>query len=307
MPHYPAPPPSLSYELFPPASAAAAERLEVSLEALAQTEPDYVSVTYSGTPHRRRATLDLVDHLVRDTRLRPLAHLTCVGESAESLAGLVRHFIGLGVRGVLAMRGDLPEDPAAYVGEYPFARYLVELIREVEGQYSAALGAGRLSVGVAAYPVRHPESPSFQHDVEVLVGKQRSGADYAITQVYFRPEDYTQLVDAARRAGVTIPIIPGVLPVDSADRLARLATLTGVEPDPLLGHALETASDEAERRRIGVEFAASLARRALGDGAPGVHVYTFNRHEGAIDLVERLDLPGQRTDARHGLAARVGA
>lgn len=307
MPHALATPPSLSYEVYPPATPRAREALNTTLDALAPTHPDFVSVTYSGTPERRRTTLELIHEILDHTRLRPLAHLTCVGESAETLTDLIRHFISLGVRGVLAMRGDLPTDPDGERGEYPFARYLIELIRRVEAQNAVALGAGRLSIGVAAYPVRHPESPSFQHDIEVLLGKQRSGADYAITQVYFRPEEYTGLVAAARTAGVSIPIVPGLLPVDDVRRLERLSAMTGVAPDPQLAASLESARTEAERTRIGVDFAARLARRALEDGAPGVHVYTFNKHRGATELVERLELPRRRSDARLDSAARVGA
>ncbi|GAA4374404.1 methylenetetrahydrofolate reductase [Paeniglutamicibacter cryotolerans] len=194
--------PSLSYELYPPASAAAAEDAHHSIVELESTDPDYVSVTYSGTEARRKASLELIGHLINNTRLRPLAHLTCVGEDRASLESLVQHFVSIGVRGVPALRGDLPREPGAWRRELPFARYLVELIRDVEARNTAALGAGRLAIGVAAYPMRHPESPSFEHDVEVLLAKERSGADFAITQVYFDPLDYTGLGVAASKAEV---------------------------------------------------------------------------------------------------------
>ncbi|PQZ91624.1 5,10-methylenetetrahydrofolate reductase [Arthrobacter sp. MYb227] len=298
-------PPSLSYELYPPVNRAASESIFKSIEALESTDPDYVSVTYSGTHTRRRASLDLIEHLIQNTRLRPLAHLTCVGESKQSLENLIRHFISLGVRGVLALRGDLPTDPDGWRGEFPFARYLIELIREVETDHSAALAGGRLGVGVAAYPIQHPESPSFDHDVEVLLGKERSGANYAITQVYFRPEEYTNLVIAARKAGVSIPIIPGVIPLSSPKRFDRLASMVGVAPDPLLAHALETASSDAERHKIGVNAAANLAQRAFDDGAPGVHLYTFNDHRGSLDVIEKLELPRTRALANNMWAERA--
>lgn len=308
MSHDPATPPSLSYEVYPPTGPAAAERFAKTLSALEATGPDHVSVTSNGDAARRAATLATVHDLLRTTRLRPLVHLTCVGQSRVSLVDLVRHVIDLGVRGVLAVRGDRPLDAGVEnPDELPFARYLVELVREVELASTATLAAGRLSVGVAAYPVRHPESPSFQHDVEVLLSKQRSGADYAITQVYFRHEDYSGLVRAARRAGVTLPLIPGVLPVDDPRRLQRLATMTGVAPDARLASRLESARTATERRRIGVDFAAELARRALDEGAPGVHVYTFNHPEPPVELVERLQLPRHRSAVRDDLAARVGA
>lgn len=298
-------PPSLSYELYPPVNRDATESVFNTIAALEVTDPDYVSVTYSGSPARRNASLELIEHLIQNTRLRPLAHLTCVGESRESLQNLIRHFVSLGVRGVLALRGDLPADPGPWRGEFPFARYLIELIREVEEDHTAALAGGRLGVGVAAYPVKHPESPSFEHDVEVLLAKERSGANYAITQVYFHPGEYTNLLEASRRAGVGIPIIPGVIPLNSLTRLNRLGKMTGVAPDPILAHALETAGSDAERHRIGVDAAVDLARRAFDDGAPGVHLYTFNDHRGSLDVIERLELPRARADLTNTWATRA--
>ena len=146
-------------------------------------------------------------------------------------------------------------------------------------------------MGVAAYPTRHPESPSFRHDVEVLLAKQRSGADFAITQVYFRPQRYERLVAAARAAGVTIPIVPGIMPVTDPRRLRTLCRLAGLAPHPGLAAALEDAPGPAERHRAGVAFAARLARAALDAGAPGLHLYTFNEHRAALDLLEHVDLP----------------
>ncbi len=287
-------PPSLSYELYPPVHRDASDSVHEAIAALEESHPDYVSVTYSGAPHRRRESLRLIEHLVLNTRLRPLAHLTCVGETRESLDVLVRQFLALGVRGVLALRGDLPADPDGDRGELPFARYLIELIREVEDRHTATLAGGRLAVGVAAYAHKHPESPSFQHDVEVLLGKERSGANFAITQVYFDPEDYRKLVAAARAAGVTIPIIPGIIPISTTARLKRLTGMTGIQPPVGLWHALETAGSDAERHAIGTRFARDLARRAFDDGAPGLHLYTFNDHRASLEVIEQLDLPRTR-------------
>ncbi|MEE1622356.1 methylenetetrahydrofolate reductase [Zafaria sp. Z1313] len=285
-------PPSLSYELYPPRDAASRETVLEAVEALRATAPDYVSVTYNGTAERRAASVELITHLIENTRLRPLAHLTCVGETRASLDALVSRLVGLGVRGVLALRGDLPADPGGDRGELPFARYLVELIRQVEDRRSATLAAGRLAIGVAAYPTRHPESPSFQHDVEVLLSKERSGANFAITQIYFEPAQYAGLVAAARAAGVTIPIVPGIMPVNSVRRLLRLSALAGVAPDAALLSRLEGARSDAERRAIGVQAAAALARAAFDDGAPGLHLYTFNDPLGSLDVVHELGLAG---------------
>lgn len=297
--------PALSYELYPPRNEQAKSTIVDVIAELEASAPDYVSVTYNGTPERRRASVELIGHLIEHTRLRPLAHLTCVGESRASLDRLVNHLVALGVRGVLALRGDKPggvdaDDPSSH-GELPFARYLVELIRDVENRRSASLAAGRLAIGVAAYPTRHPESPSFQHDVEVLLAKERAGANFAITQIYFDAEDYTNLVREARAAGVTIPIVPGIMPVNNERRLLRLCELSGLAPDEDLRARLADASSDAERHRIGVGHAAELAQAAFDGGAPGLHLYTFNDARSPLDVVEALQLTGAGTaDAREG-------
>ena len=283
------PPPSLSYELYPPRCSGSADALLGTIEELEATRPDHVSVTYGGDERRRAGSLALIEHLLARTGLRPLAHLTCAGSTRAELERTVAELIHRGVRGVLALRGDL--DPGTGPGELRHAGELVELVREVERRHTASLAAGRLAVGVAAYPTRHPESPSFRHDVGVLAAKQRSGADFAITQVYFRPQRYERLVAAARAAGVTIPIVPGIMPVTDPRRLRTLCRLAGLTPHPGLAAALEDAPGPAGRHRAGVAFATRLARAALDAGAPGLHLYTFNEHRAALDLLERVELP----------------
>ena len=156
---------------------------------LEATDPDYVSVTYGASGSNRDTAVELVNRLVLETTLRPLAHLTCVGNTPTELAEIIGELLDAGVRGILALRGDLPKDGGEPVsGSLRYAQDLIELIRRVEQRRSALLCAGKVAVGVAAYPTRHPESPSEAHDVEVLLAKQRSGADFAITQVFFRTE-----------------------------------------------------------------------------------------------------------------------
>ena len=285
-------PVALSYELFPPRSPAAAETLWTTIRELETTEPDYVSVTYGASGSNRDTAVELINRLVLETTLRPLAHLTCVGNTPQELAGIIGELLDTGVRGILALRGDLPQDGGQPVdGSLRYAQDLIELIRRVEQRRSALLCAGKIAVGVAAYPTRHPESPSEEHDVEVLLAKQRSGADFAITQVFFHPEQYADLLTRARRAGVTIPIIPGVMPFTSLRRLKRLGELTGVKPAADLLSRLAVADSDAERRRIGVNATVDLANAALDAGAPGLHIYTFNEHQSAMDVLEKLALP----------------
>lgn len=295
-------PVALSYELFPPRSPAAAETLWTTIRELETTEPDYVSVTYGASGSNRDTAVELINRLLVETTLRPLAHLTCVGNTPQELAAIIGELLDIGVRGILALRGDLPQDgsqPAA--GSLRYAQDLIELIRRVEQRRSALLCAGKIAVGVAAYPSRHPESPSEEHDVEVLLAKQRSGADFAITQVFFDTGQYADLLTRARRAGVTIPIIPGVMPLTSLRRLKRLGELAGVEPAPNLMERLAAADNDIERLRIGVNATVDLANAALDAGAPGIHIYTFNEHQSALELLDKLALPRR---SRHHQAAR---
>ncbi|WP_082331036.1 5-methyltetrahydropteroyltriglutamate--homocysteine S-methyltransferase [Kocuria palustris] len=297
--------PALSYELYPPRSAASTESLLQTIEALAPTVPDYVSVTAAVDPQRRVQSMALLSHLIFETPLRPLAHVLCTGVTEMQLRELIHELLDLGVRGILALRGD--RDPAVEPGpeELPFARHLVDLIRSVERGRAAQLCAGNVSIGVAAYPIKHPESTSVHQDLEVLLAKQRAGADFAITQLYPEADDYAAFVSRARRAGVELPIIPGIMPVTSLRRYLRICDLAGLEPDPLLAHELETADSDAERHRIGVRSAVHSARAALDSGAPGLHLYTFNQHEAALDVLEQLDLPRPTPSA--GLAGLIPA
>ncbi|MFJ5694562.1 methylenetetrahydrofolate reductase [Arthrobacter sp. NPDC093125] len=300
-------PVALSYELFPPRSPAAAETLWTTIRELETTDPDYVSVTYGASGSNRDTAVELINRLVLETTLRPLAHLTCVGNTPTELAEIIGELLDAGVRGILALRGDQPKDSGEPVsGSLRYAQDLIELIRRVEQRRSALLCAGKVAVGVAAYPTRHPESPSEAHDVEVLLAKQRSGADFAITQVFFRPEQYADLIARARRAGVTIPIIPGVMPLTSLRRLKRLGELTGVEPAPELIARLAAADSDAERTRIGVSATVDLANAALDAGAPGLHLYTFNEHQSAMEVLDKLSLarPARATSRLNAMGRR---
>jgi methylenetetrahydrofolate reductase (NADPH) len=294
--------PALSYELFPPRDTQAEDALWTTIRRLESTQPDFVSVTYGAAGSNRETAVTLIRRLLTETTLKPLAHLTCVGSSRQELEEIVTRLVDGGVRGILALRGDAPEGTTPGDGDLPHADDLVRLIREVERQRTAQLAAGRVSVGVAAYATRHPESSSVDQDVQVLLTKQEAGADFALTQVYFDASDYPRLVERAQTAGVTIPIIPGVMPLTSTRRIGKLADLAGIEPDPVLMDRLEGAPDAEERRRVGVEATVALARTALDDGAPGLHLYTFNEHSSALEVLEALEL---RRPPAAGLAASL--
>ncbi|RYV51865.1 methylenetetrahydrofolate reductase [Pengzhenrongella frigida] len=295
--------PTVSFELFPPRTPKSFDALTVTIQALAAVRPDFISVTYGASGSTRQTTRELVRHLLAHTPVLPIAHLTCVGVSREDVVAVIEEFLDEGVRNFLALRGDPPKDQPNWrprTGELVQASELVELLREVEAarcvtSASQALrGAARkLSVAVAAFPAGNPSAGSTrEQDLRALLAKQEAGADFAITQVFFEAKSYLGLVRDARDLGITIPIVAGVIPTTDPARLVRLEELTGVQvPTDLLAR-LAAADDPAERHRVGIRASVDLADEVLDGGAPGLHIYTFNQHEAALDLLEGVHLGG---------------
>jgi methylenetetrahydrofolate reductase (NADPH) len=296
--------PTVSFELFPPRTPEATAALWRTVEALAEVRPDFMSVTYGASGSTRATTRDLVRRLLAETHVLPIAHLTCVGATRSQLVQVIEEFLDEGVRTFLALRGDPPtgaDQWQPHPGGLTRASELVELIREVEqarcgASASQALrgAAHKLSIAVAAFPTGHPGPESAEErrarDLQSLLAKQEAGADFAITQVFFDPTTYLDLVRDARALGITIPILAGVIPTTDPARLLRVEQLTGVTvPADLLGRLLAT-DDEDERHRIGTRASVDLANAVLDGGAPGLHVYTFNRHRAALALVEGAGL-----------------
>ncbi len=293
--------PTLSFELFPPRDPHAAPRLWATVRELEAARPDFVSVTYGASGRTRLTSRALVSRILRETTLTPIAHLTCVGASREEVSTIVGEFLDEGVRSFLALRGDPPTAEEAW-RPHPegvaTAAGLVGLLREIESDRCATSPAQAvrarvkpLSIAVAAFPRGNAVVGSTRaQDIQALLDKQRAGADFAITQVFYDAESYLDLVAEAREAGVVIPIVPGLLATTDPDRLVRTQELTGVEVPRDLLDLLGNAPDEAERHRRGTRFNADLVKGVLDGGAPGIHLYTFNRHEAALDLLETAGL-----------------
>src|SRR5690606_23975549 len=219
----------------------------------------------------------------------PIAHLTCVDATREELRRLVGELVDEGVRDFLALRGDPPAGQPRWVpqpGGLNRASELVALIREVEQE---RLGGTGLSIAVAAYPAG--ASHTRAQDVASLVEKQEAGADFAITQVFYDASAYVDLVVEARAAAVHLPVVAGIIPMTDPRRLARLAELTGVPVPAALVEQLTVAVDDDERHRVGVAATVRLVEEVVAAGAPGLHVFTFNQHRPALDVVERLRRP----------------
>ena len=297
---------TFSFELYPPRSAAAEETLLNSLEHLVGAGPEFISVTYGANGSSRSSSLAVLLRLLAETDVRAMAHLTCVGSSYSDATQLIREFLDAGVTSFLALRGDPPAGSTegdSFLGDLGSAGELVQLIHRVQAereQFSlndvpGFPGAKRLSSGhkvtiaVAAFPNGHPRSRSVEQDLDTLLAKEAAGANLAITQLFFHADDYLRFVDQARSAGVTMRILPGIMPVLSPQRLRRIVELTDEKLPTDLLRALEAQPTLEGQRDVGIQHAIDLGNAVIGTdtqfGRPGLHLYTFNQHEAVLEVL----------------------
>lgn len=277
----------ISLEFFPPKTREDWPAFFKSVKRLAQLKPLFASVTYGAGGSAHAESLEIVTRLQQEYGLETMAHLTCIGSKSGEVTRFLDDLAAAGVGNVLALRGDLPIDETVDTSYSPALQYASDLVTLIRTSYPA------LGIGVAGYPEVHPEAETLDTDLSMLKLKLDNGADFAITQLFFDNSLYHSFVKRARKAGISRPIIPGILPVVSLKVIKRIVSLCGASiPADFLAELeqADLAGGAAEVQKVGVAHARRQTQELLDAGVPGVHLYTLNRAEVVLDLVDGLKL-----------------
>jgi methylenetetrahydrofolate reductase (NADPH) len=275
-------PPEISFEFFPPQTAEGLVKLrEVRRKLAAATEPTFFSVTYGAGGSTRERTRDVVMEIAAEGHAAA-PHLSCVGSTRAGIREILHDYREHGIRRLVALRGDLPSGMAD-AGEFRYANELVEFIRAETGD--------SFRIEVAAYPEWHPQAKNPREDLLAFKRKVDAGANAAITQFFYNADAYSHFVDQARALGVTIPIVPGIMPIGSFGKLARFADSSGAEIPRWMRKKFEGFGDDADSiRAFGLDVVTELCQRLLALGAPGLHFYTLNQSALSLEIVRRLGM-----------------
>jgi len=287
----PRPPVEVSFEFFPPNDEAMERTLWSSIQRLAPLGPRFVSVTYGADGSTRERTHNVVTRIQRETRLTAAPHLTCIGASRGEVLDIARRYWDQGVRHIVALRGDPPAGAQGYRPHPEGFAYAADLV-------AGLLTVGDFEISVAAYPEKHPEAPSAAFDIEVLKRKQDAGATRAITQFFFEPSLYLRFRDACAAAGITMSIVPGILPITRFPQLTRFAARCGASVPDWLEERFEGLDDDPDTRKlIAAAVAIEQVARLRHEGVNEFHFYTLNRAELAYAICHAL---GRRPAAGAG-------
>ncbi len=276
--------PVFSFEFFPPRNEEGMQRLHDTIAALRPLRPDFVSVTYGAGGSTRELTIELVTEIKRDTGIEAMAHLTCVGHTAQELAEILDRLEAAGIENVIALRGDPPRGEKTFTRSEGGFGHGSELAAFIRSRWP-------FCVAGATYPEGHIESADPDQDIRYARLKQDIGVEVLITQLFFEPADHFRFVERARAAGVTVPIVPGVMPITSAHQLSKtgmFARCGSRVPGSLRARIEAAAAAEDALVEAGIEWATVQCRVLLEGGAPGIHFYTLNRSRSAYAVYEGL-------------------
>ena len=271
---------AISFEFFPPKTDEQRAQLDKTAKELKALKPEYVSVTFGAGGSTLSYTSEPVARLHQQHGLDVAPHLSCMGGTRKEIAELLDAYRAAGYRRIVALRGDLPSGMAS-PGDFRYAAELVRFIREYSGDH--------FHIEVAAYPEMHPQSEDVQADLRHFKSKVDAGANGAITQYFFNADAYFRFVDDVRRMGVTVPIVPGIMPISNYAQLKRFSDACGAEIPRWIAKRMQAYYDDVESiRAMGAEVVAQLCRRLLEGGAPALHFYTLNRAKATRAVLDQL-------------------
>ena len=273
--------PLFSFEFYPPQTPEGVEKLAAVRKQLAELHPEFFSVTFGAGGSTQERTLETVLQIKAEGH-NAAPHLSCVGSKRDTIRALLNTYKDMGIKRIVALRGDLPSGMAS-IGEFQYANELVSFIRAQTGEH--------FHIEVAAYPEVHPQARSAQDDLVNFKRKAAAGADSAITQYFYNADSYFHFVDECRKIGVTLPIVPGIMPIVKFAQLARFSDTCGAEIPRWIRRTLESFGDDSDSiQEFGQDVVTALCERLLAGGAPGLHFYTLNQAGPSLAICRRLGL-----------------
>ncbi|HSA58195.1 MAG TPA: methylenetetrahydrofolate reductase [NAD(P)H] [bacterium] len=268
-----------SFEVFPPKDETGVVNLIAALKKLAVFDPAFVSVTYGAMGTTRDLTRDLALRVRHETGLVTAFHFTCVGADRESVRAYVHRLKQEGIDLVVALRGDAPQGGERPASDFLYANELVSYLKEIDG----------FSIAVAGYPEGHVEAPDKETDLRNLKRKVEAGADVVLTQLFFDNRDYFDFVNRARKIGIAVPIVPGIMPILNLKQIEKITKMCGASLPPSLRDKLQRSGGDPEAmRRVGVEHAIAQCRELKARGVPGIHFYALNKAESVTEVIRSL-------------------
>lgn len=274
--------PSISFEFFPPKTPQGIEKLTETAKELGRLSPAFFSVTYGAAGSTREGTLATVKQLQNTTSFPVAPHLSCIGSSREEIVDILMRYKTMGAKRIIALRGDLPSGMGNLQGsEFQYASDLIKLIRETTADY--------FRIEVAAYPECHPEDKDSLKNILHFKAKVEAGANSAITQYFYNADAYFYFLDNCEKHGISIPIIPGIMPITNLEKLEKFSNTCGAEIPRWIRKGLATFEhDEESLKEFGVEVVYKLCEQLISGGAPGLHFYTLNKAESSVRICEAL-------------------
>lgn len=275
---------SVSFELFPPKTEEGHQKLTATIAQLAHLRPNFISCTYGAGGSSRGKTLEIASHIQKEHRIPAVAHLTCVMHTKDEIRGILEEMKGLGIHHVLALRGDAPKDNPDWKPGPENFQYSAELVRFIRQEFGSYF-----TIGVAGFPEGHVLAPNRDMDAKYLKSKIDAGADYIITQLFFKTQDYFDYQRRLTRLRVHAPIIPGILPITDYNALVRFCALCGASIPDTVHEIFRPIADNPEKTlEAGINFALKQCQELLRQGAPGLHFYTLNKLSPTDTILKRL-------------------